>query len=219
MLEKGGITQMNENEKLQPPVNEEDTSLDEFKKKPEEEEDKDKKPEGEEENKPADDEKKPEGEDEKAPEDKGEEDEDEKKKKTKHSLTDEEIEASALYQNLQAQFTSLQEQVNSLTAEIEPLRQFKADAERKEKQDLIDSFYMLSDADKASIVEKIDTYSLHDIEAELSILCVRNKVSFDLDDDKDKKSAKDFTLNLDETGESDNAPAWIKAVRETAKNM
>ena len=219
MLEKGGITQMNENEKLQPPVNEEDTSLDEFKKKPEEEEDKDKKPEGEEENKPADDEKKPEGEDEKAPEDKGEEDEDEKKKKTKHSLTDEEIEASELYQNLQAQFTSLQEQVNSLTAEIEPLRQFKADAERKEKQDLIDSFYMLSDADKASIVEKIDTYSLHDIEAELSILCVRNKVSFDLDDDKDKKPAKDFTLNLDETGESDNAPAWIKAVRETAKNM
>ena len=209
MLEKGGITQMNENEKLQPPVNEEDTSLDEFKKKPE----------GEEENKPADDEKKPEGEDEKAPEDKGEEDEDEKKKKTKHSLTDEEIEASELYQNLQAQFTSLQEQVNSLTAEIEPLRQFKADAERKEKQDLIDSFYMLSDADKASIVEKIDTYSLHDIEAELSILCVRNKVSFDLDDDKDKKPAKDFTLNLDETGESDNAPAWIKAVRETAKNM
>lgn len=219
MLEKGGITQMNENEKLQPPVNEEDTSLDEFKKKPEEEEDKDKKPEGEEENKPADDEKKSEGEDEKAPEDKGEEDEDEKKKKTKHSLTDEEIEASELYQNLQAQFTSLQEQVNSLTAEIEPLRQFKADAERKEKQDLIDSFYMLSDADKASIVEKIDTYSLHDIEAELSILCVRNKVSFDLDDDKDKKPAKDFTLNLDETGESDNAPAWIKAVRETAKNM
>lgn len=219
MLEKGGITQMNENEKLQPPVNEEDPTLDnEFKKKTEEdEEDKDKKPEGEEEDKGE--ENKPE--DESAPEDKkdDEEDEDEKKKKAKHSLSDEEITESELYKDLQSKFTSLQEQVNSLTAELEPLRQFKAEAERKEKQDLIDSFYMLSDAEKAGIVEKIDTYSLHDIEAELSILCVRNKVSFDLDNDNDKKPEKDFTLNLDETGESDNAPAWIKAVRETAKNL
>lgn len=227
MLEKGGNAHMdNENEKLNPPV-EENLPLDddtEFKKKPKDEEENEDKPEdkGEdtsdekkkEEDKPASD--KGDGEDDKSePED--DEDEDKKKKKTKHSLSDEEITESELYKDLQSQFASLQEQVNSLTAELEPLRKFKADADRKAKQDMIDSFYMLTDADKADVVSKIDEYSLDDIEAKLCILCVRNKVSFDLD--TEKKPEKDFTFNLDETGESDNAPAWIKAVRETAKNM
>lgn len=214
----------NENEKLNPPV-EENLNLDEdteFKKKPKDEEEDKPEDKGEdssedkkdEEKKPAPGEDKGED-DESEPED--EEDEDKKKKKTKHSLSDEEVAESELYKDLQSKFASLQEQVNSLTAELEPLRKFKADADRKAKQDMIDSFYMLTDADKADVVSKIDEYSLDDIEAKLCILCVRNKVSFDLD--TDKKPEKDFTFNLDETGESDNAPAWIKAVRETAKNM
>lgn len=224
MLEKGGNTQMDDKQNLNP------TPEDEFKKKPEEDEDKEEKKENPFPNN-GDKDKKDEEEKKDAPKDddadkKDEEDEDEKKKKTKHSLSDDEIKETEVYQTLASEYAtltenynSLQEQVNTLTAEIEPLRQFRAEAERKEKQDLIDSFYMLSDADKASIVEKIDTYSLHDIEAELSIMCVRNKVSFDLDNDKEKKPTSDFSLNLDETGESDNAPAWIKAVRETAKNL
>ena len=52
---------------------------------------------------------------------------------------------------------------------------------------MIASFYMLSDEDKKDVVANIDTYSLDDIEAKLSIICVRNKVSFNLDDDKPRK--------------------------------
>ena len=38
-----------------------------------------------------------------------------------------------------------------------------------------ETFYMLSDEDKKEVIENIDSYSLDDIEAKLSILCVRNK--------------------------------------------
>ena len=82
---------------------------------------------------------------------------------------------------------------------------------------MIDSFCMLSDAEKADVIENIDTYSLDDIEAKLSIICVRNKVSFNLDDDKNDKTDP-TTFNLD-GGLNDEAPAWVKAIRSVASNM
>jgi len=39
---------------------------------------------------------------------------------------------------------------------------------------------MLSDEQKKDCVDNIDTYSFDEIEAKLSVICVRNKVSFDL---------------------------------------
>jgi hypothetical protein len=81
---------------------------------------------------------------------------------------------------------------------------------------------MLSDEDKKDCIDNIDTYSLDDIEAKLSIICVRNKVSFNLEDDKketevDKKDPLLFSLDNNDDG--DSAPAWIKAVRATAKEL
>lgn len=61
---------------------------------------------------------------------------------------------------------------------------------------MIESFYMLSDEDKKDVVENIDTYSIDDIEAKLSIICVRNKVSFNLEDDKTPET-KPTTFSLD----------------------
>jgi len=215
-LSKGGFISMEDNKNLNDPTLE--TPDTNFKKKEEEDEKKEnpfppKKDEaGDKEDKPAD------------GEDKKEEDEDEKKKKVpaKHELSNDEIAESELYKNLAIQFTELQKQFDALKAEVEPLRQFKVDADRKAKEDMINSFYMLSDEDKKDCIENIDTYSLNDIEAKLSIICVRNKVSFNLDDDKeeDNTSKKEpIIYNLNGNDGEDNAPAWIKAVRETAKEM
>ena len=87
---------------------------------------------------------------------------------------------------------------------------------------MINRFYMLSDAEKKDCVDNIDTYSLDDIEAKLSIICVRNKVSFSLEDDKNasEPEAKEPVIyDLNNNDDGDSAPAWIKAVRETAKEM
>ena len=68
------------------------------------------------------------------------------------------------------------------------LKEYKASIEKKEKQALIESFYMLSDEDKAEVVENKAKYSLEDIEAKLSIICVRKKVNFDSEDSAENKN-------------------------------
>jgi len=83
---------------------------------------------------------------------------------------------------------------------------------------MINSFYMLSDAEKADVVNNIDKYSVDDIEAKLSVICVRNKVNFNLDED-DKEEDAPLTFNLDETNTDSAVPAWVKAVLETSKNL
>ena len=120
------------------------------------------------------------------------------------------------YIELQNQFSELQEQFNTLKAENETLVEFKAGIERKEKEEMIKGFYMLSDEDKKDVVENIDTYSLDDIEAKLSILCVRNKVSFSLDDNTNEDP---IVYSLGDEGASNNevdVPEWIKAIQAVA---
>ena len=106
----------------------------------------------------------------------------------------------------------------SLEAQIEELTAFKKSVERKEKETMInETFYMLSAEDKKEVIENIDSYSLDDIEAKLSILCVRNKVSFS-EEEEQTPAANPMTYNV--TGmEEDNVPAWIKAVLEKQKTM
>ena len=79
---------------------------------------------------------------------------------------------------------------------------------------MINSFYMLSEEDKKDVTENIDSYSLDDIEAKLAVLCVRNKVSFSLDEEEKKETAPDV-FNLNSTGLTDDTPEWIKAVKNT----
>ena len=69
---------------------------------------------------------------------------------------------------------------------------------------------MLTDEDKEDLITNIDTYSVEDIEAKLSVICVRNKVSFDLDENKNN-SPTVFNLNSDEDDDA-AIPAWVKAV-------
>ena len=189
-------------------------------KKPEEDEDDDKKPED--------------GDEEKCPkcgkpksececEDEDDDDEDEKKKnqgkKEKYNLDEiqEYVELSNNYSALEANYSAAQTRISELEGQLAELTTFKKSIEKAEKEKMIASFYMLSDEDKKDVIENIDNYSLNDIEAKLSILCVRNKVSFNLDDNKDEgKDPMTFSLN---GGMADEAPAWVKALRSVASEM
>lgn len=151
---------------------------------------------------------------------------DEKDKKDKYNLEEvvEYTELKGQYEELQTKFEELQNTVNSLqeendrlNAEVGPLKEFKLESEKKDKEAMIAQFYMLTDEDKADVIANIDTYSLEDIEAKLSVICVRNKVSFSLDDDKEDKPA---TFNLNGSTEDDDAsvPAWVKAAIAVSEN-
>lgn len=206
-LNKGGSHEtMDENKKTL--GNPEDPSF-EAKKKPEDEDKKN--PEGNpapEDNKPKDGDNKP-----------ADNNKEEPKKKYNLDEVTEYTELLGKYEALQGEFEALKKEKGNLETEVTSLREFKVAADRKEKQNMINGFYMLNDEDKKDVVEHIDTYSLDDIEAKLSILCVRNKVSFNLDneDKKDDNQPKGL-FNLENQAD-DNVPEWIKAVRETAKKL
>lgn len=123
------------------------------------------------------------------------------------------------YETLQGEFETLKQEKSDLETEVTSLREFKLTADRKEKQSMIDGFYMLSDDDKKDVVEHIDTYSLDDIEAKLSIICVRNKVNFNLNNNNGQADNQPKGLFNLENPADDNVPEWIKAVRETAKKL
>lgn len=123
------------------------------------------------------------------------------------------------YVELFENYNTLQSQYSALETEVTELREFKVAAERKDKEAMIAGFYMLSDEDKKDVLDNIDTYSLGDIEAKLSIICVRNKVSFDLDNDKEeKKEVVTYSMN-DQLSDDSNVPAFVKAMRNVAKDM
>lgn len=145
----------------------------------------------------------------------------EKKKKKKTSCS---LDEAAKYGLLKKDFDELEAKYNNLVADkenlekqIASLSEFKMAVEREKKQEMINSFYMLSDDDKKDVVANIDTYSLDDIEAKLSILCVRNKVSFDTSKEEQNNPTV-YNLNNDINIE-DSVPAWIKAVQDVAKSM
>ena len=112
---------------------------------------------------------------------------------------------------LQTQYQELQAKFDNLKKEYDELVEFKLQVEDKEKDALIDSFYMLSDEDKADVIKNKRQYSYDDIEAKLSVICVRNKVNFSNDNEDKQDQVITYSLNDD----TDSVPAWLKAVQRT----
>ena len=140
--------------------------------------------------------------------DKSDKDDDDEDDKRKYSLLEEK------FNDLAAKFALLEETNTKLVEENASLTKFKADIEHKEKEDLIASFYMLSDEDKQDVIANIDKYSLEDIEGKLSIICVRKKVNFNLDEEEEGKKTEQVSVTFSlEGGESE--PAFLKALRNT----
>ena len=82
-----------------------------------------------------------------------------------------------------------------------------------------ETFYMLSQEEKKDVIDNIDIYSLDDIEAKLSIYCVRNKISFNDSNESQPEGTPVFSLNGMGSGSDETIPAWAKAVLETQKSM
>lgn len=125
-------------------------------------------------------------------------------------------------------YALLEQELNDLKATYAEMEQkyqelvtFKEAVDNEKKDALINSFYMLSDEDKKDVIENKSNYSLDEIEAKLSVICVRKKVNFDLDNsNKNEDTVEEVdnkevtTYNLNET-ESTNIPAWLKALKNT----
>ena len=133
-----------------------------------------------------------------------EDDKEEEDEKKKYSLLEAELEkANTAYAELEEKYNALVE--------------FKNAVENKEKEELINSFYMLSDEDKKDVIENKAKYSLEEIESKLSVICYRKKVSFESNEVETKNNdTQDVTTYNLNTVES--TPAWVKALKNTQKS-
>lgn len=115
------------------------------------------------------------------------------------------------YSALESKFSTLEAQYNELQSKYQALVSFKEQIENEKKDALINSFYMLSDEDKKDVIENKTQYSYDDIEAKLSVICVRKKVNFESEEQAQQDVAATFSLS----GQQDSLPAWINAVKNT----
>jgi len=134
--------------------------------------------------------------------DKNDDDED-KKKDEKYSL-------------LQQQYEELQSKFTALEADYQTLVSFKNDVENEKKDELIKSFYMLSDEDKKDVVENKSKYTLDEIEAKLSIVYTKKQLAAQLlPSENSKPNVTIYTLG----DQDNNTPDWVKAVREVQETL
>lgn len=134
-----------------------------------------------------------------------EEKDDDKDKKKKFTVLEQE------YNELQSSYASLKE-------EVEELRTFKKKIEDKEKDELIERFYMLSDEDKKDVIEHKSEYSLEEIESKLALIGYRKGVNFNLNASSENEESiveqnenPVTTFDIKATEDS-TKPEWVKAV-------
>lgn len=126
------------------------------------------------------------------------------------------IELKNNYSKLEDNYNQVVSQNSQLQSEIAELKEFKAKVEKVEKQKMIDSFTMLDDEEKLDVITNIDNYSLDEIEAKLSVICVRNgKVG----SSTRKEEPANYSYNINSADYTDNTPAWIKAVKAVQERM
>ena len=159
---------------------------------------------------------------------KGKEDNEEEKKSEENSDAPEtektnneedEEENKKKYALLESEFAALQNSYAELEAKYNELVAFKAEIEDAKKDEMISRFCFLSDEDKKEVIENKSKYSLEEIESKLSVICVRKKVNFNLDDSsKNNINTEEpdvTTYNLDNEGSS--TPAYITAILNNRK--
>lgn len=143
-------------------------------------------------------------EEDKAASDSKDEDEEDEEKPVKHSLEE---------------YEALEQEVESLRAEVAELREFKLGIENEKKDALINKYHMLSDEDKKEIIENKSEYSLEEIQSKLALIYVEKNVNFETLTGEAEAAAEtedpitSFSLEAPVAG---FAPSFLSALRQTA---
>ena len=120
------------------------------------------------------------------------------------------------YSLLETELAETKAAYSDLEQKYQVLVEFKKQIDNEKKDALINSFYMLSDEDKADVIENKSNYSLDEIESKLSVICVRKRVNFDLEDTSKKEEEvveNVTTYNMNDV--EPTTPAWIAAIKNT----
>lgn len=168
--------------------------------------------------------KKDEDEEEKDPEDKKDEepakddDEDEEKKKYQ-ALENQYADLQAQFDAITAEHATLTESYNTLKTSYDELVEFKRQIDDANKDQMIESFCMLSDEEKADVVANKAQYSLAEIEEKLSVICFRKGNFNSNNNSKNNNNTEAPITTFNFNGVSgDSKPAWLSAVDNNKNN-
>ena len=116
-------------------------------------------------------------------------------------------------EDLKNKNAELQEKYSKLEQDYSELLTFKKNVENEKKDELIKSFYMLSNEDKKDVMENKEKYSLDEIEAKLSVICFRKKINFASEkEESEGEPAAPVTYSLEDATE--DVPAWLNSIRD-----
>lgn len=116
-------------------------------------------------------------------------------------------------EDLKSKNAELQEKYSKLEQDYSELLTFKKNVENEKKDELIKSFYMLSNEDKKDVMENKEKYSLDEIEAKLSVICFRKKINFASEkEESEGEPAAPVTYSLEDATE--DVPAWLNSIRD-----
>lgn len=117
------------------------------------------------------------------------------------------------YEDLKNKNAELQEKYSKLEQDYSELLTFKKNVENEKKDELIKSFYMLSNEDKKDVMENKEKYSLDEIEAKLSVICFRKKINFASEkEESEGEPVAPVTYSLEDATE--DVPAWLNSIRD-----
>lgn len=130
------------------------------------------------------------------------------------------------FNELQTKFNNLETSYNNLNTSYQELVSYKNNIESQKKDELINSFYMLSDVDKQDVITNKDKYSLDEIESKLSVIYTKQQFAaaashgtpmnqFSLQGSENQANILTYTLDQAVSSE----PDWVQAVMETQKTL
>ena len=146
--------------------------------------------------------------------------EDKKKKKKNYKLeeVEEYVQLSKDFLELNTKYENLVKEYDAMKPVLEKFQAQENERVMAEKQEMINRFYMLDEADLKEVKENIANFSLDEIESKLCVIAVRKKVNFNLDatENSDKEIEKPITtFNMGTV--VDSTPAWLKAVESRTR--
>ena len=140
---------------------------------------------------------------------------DEEEDNSSDDKKDEEDEDKKKFSALSAEHEALKAQFSELQKDYQALIAFKNEVESAKKDEMIKSFYMLSDEDKKEVVDNKDKFTLEEIESKLSVIFTKKSLAeMSIKTESDAEEKPTVTFGLDDAS-IDSVPAWISAVRNT----
>ena len=111
----------------------------------------------------------------------------------------------------------------AIEAELEELRAFKRSVESKEKDALINKYHMLSEEEKAEVVDHKDEYTLEQIDEKLALIYVRNNVDFSTVDGHPVEETEGADINDGllsfSLNDGDNAGDVVDEIQQSLREM